>query len=212
MLFLKHQYERYGDKVDIAEFVREGMIISGLFNQLGVIDENGIYIQATCPTKRMDLSDQEHFRVHRGGQRAALREQAGARAGLGQVVDQMTRRINKPDGALAVVVISVDPVLFLDFPGGCRLAVAAWWPLVGADGIVRARRAGESQNRWGRPVVRQLMEADSAHWRLPFGESCRRRPSVTAATTLKGIPAHRGRGGRGDGGAGALRGPAPGLA
>ena len=65
LLFLKFQYERYGDKVNIAEYVREGMIIASIFNQLGVIDEHGIYVLSNLPNhKRVDLSDREHFRVH----------------------------------------------------------------------------------------------------------------------------------------------------
>lgn len=65
VLFLKFQYEKYGQKVKIAEFVGEGMIISSIFNQLGVIDEHGIYVLSNLPNhKRVDLSDREHFRVY----------------------------------------------------------------------------------------------------------------------------------------------------
>ena len=65
LLSLKFQYERYGEKVNIAEYVREGMIISSIFNQLGVIDEHGIYVLSNLPDhKRVDLSDREHFRVY----------------------------------------------------------------------------------------------------------------------------------------------------
>ncbi len=41
VLFLKHQYERYGDRVDIAEYVREGMIINA---------RTASTSRATCPT------------------------------------------------------------------------------------------------------------------------------------------------------------------
>ena len=65
LLSLKFQYERYGEKVNIAEYVREGMIISSIFNQLGAIDEHGIHVLSNLPNhKRVGLSDREHFRGH----------------------------------------------------------------------------------------------------------------------------------------------------
>ncbi|MCK6373528.1 MAG: ATP-binding protein [Zoogloea sp.] len=147
VLFLKFQYERYGDKVNIAEYVREGMIISNIFNQLGVIDENGIYILSNLPNhKQMDLSDREHFRVHKEKDTNQLyisKPILGRASGKWSI--QMTRRINKPDGSFGgVVVISVDPFYFSDFYRGVDLGQGGVVSLVGFDGITRARRAGEN--------------------------------------------------------------------
>ena len=147
VLFLKFQYERYGDKVNIAEYVREGMIISNIFNQLGVIDENGIYILSNLPNhKKMDLSDREHFRVHKEKDTNQLyisKPILGRASGKWSI--QMTRRINKPDGSFGgVVVISVDPFYFSDFYRGVDLGQGGVVSLVGFDGITRARRAGEN--------------------------------------------------------------------
>ena len=148
VLFLKFQYERYGDKVDIAEYVREGMIISSLFNQLGVIDEHGIYVLSNLPNhKRVDLSDREHFRVHIEKDTNTLfisKPILGRASGKWSI--QMTRRINKPDGSFGgVVVISVDPFYFSDFYSGVDLGAGGVVTLVGLDGIVRARRAGDDK-------------------------------------------------------------------
>lgn len=147
VLFLKFQYERYGDKVNIAEYVREGMIISNIFNQLGVIDENGIYILSNLPNhKQMDLSDREHFRVHKEKDTNQLfisKPILGRASGKWSI--QMTRRINKPDGSFGgVVVISVDPFYFSDFYRSVELGSGGVVSLVGLDGITRARRAGDN--------------------------------------------------------------------
>lgn len=172
VLFLKHQYEKYGDKVDIAEYVREGMIISGLFNQLGVIDENGIYILSNLPNhKRMDLSDREHFRVHREkdtGQLFVSKPVLGRASGKWSI--QMTRRINKPDGSFGgVVVISVDPYYFSDFYRGVDLGHGGVVSLIGFDGIVRARRSGDDvsvgQDLSSSPLMRQMVKAPSGSYR-----------------------------------------------
>ena len=172
VLFLKHQYERYGDRVDIAEYVREGMIISGLFNQLGVIDENGIYIKSNLPNqKRVDLSDREHFRVHRevdSGQLFVSKPVLGRASGKWSI--QMTRRINKPDGSFGgVVVISVDPFYFSDFYRGVDLGRGGVVSLVGADGIVRARRAGDDdavgQDLSSSQLMKEMAKAASGSYR-----------------------------------------------
>jgi signal transduction histidine kinase len=159
VLFLKFQYERYGDKVNIAEYVREGMIISNIFNQLGVIDENGIYILSNLPNhKQMDLSDREHFRVHKEKDTNQLyisKPILGRASGKWSI--QMTRRINKPDGSFGgVVVISVDPFYFSDFYRGVDLGKGGVVSLVGFDGITRARRAGENMTV-GQNVTRSAM-------------------------------------------------------
>ncbi len=148
VLFLKFQYEKYGDKVNVVEFVREGMIISSIFNQLGVVDEHGMYILSNLPNhKVIDLSDREHFRVHIAkdtNQLYVSKPVLGRASGKWSI--QMTRRINKPDGSFGgVVVISVDPFYFSNFYSGVELGQTGVVSLVGRDGIVRARRAGEDK-------------------------------------------------------------------
>ncbi|WP_079436735.1 ATP-binding protein [Zoogloea sp. LCSB751] len=172
VLFLKFQYEKYGDKVNIAEYVREGMIISSIFNQLGVIDEKGIYILSNLPNhKVMDLSDREHFRVHQErdtNQLFVSKPVLGRASGKWSI--QMTRRINKPDGSFGgVVVISVDPYYFSDFYSGVELGHRGVVSLVGRDGIVRARRVGDNnevgQNITGSPLMTVWDQATSGSYR-----------------------------------------------
>mgnify|MGYP000075341888 FL=1 len=149
VLFLKFQYEKYGDKVDIGEYVREGMIISTIFNQLGVIDEHGIYILSNLPNhKKIDLSDREHFKVHkeRDTNQLFISKPVLGRASKKWSI-QMTRRINKPDGSFGgAVVISLDPMYFSDFYKGVDLGTHGAVALVGLDGIVRARRSGNNDS------------------------------------------------------------------
>ena len=172
VLFLKFQYEKVGDRVNIAEYVREGMIISSIFNQLGVIDEYGTYILSNLPNhKRLDLSDREHFRVHkeRDSNELFISKPVLGRAS-GKWSIQMTRRINKPDGSFGgVVVISVDPLYFSDFYSGVDLGKDGVVSLVGRDAIVRARRSGENkavgQDLTRSPVMTQLTRANVGTYR-----------------------------------------------
>jgi signal transduction histidine kinase len=146
VLFLKHQYERYGDRVDIVEYVRDGMVISSLFNQIGVIDAHGIYRLSNLPDhKPIDLSDREHFRVHVDRPDVGLfvsRPVLGRASGKWSL--QLTRRIDRPDGGFGgVVVISVDPFYFTRLYKEVDLGRNGIVSLVGDDGVIRARRSGD---------------------------------------------------------------------
>ncbi|MBL8484913.1 MAG: two-component sensor histidine kinase, partial [Rhodocyclaceae bacterium] len=146
VLFLKFQYEKLGRSINIADYVREGMIISNIFNQLGVIDHDGKYILSSMPDfKQVFLGDREHFRVHveQDSNQLFVSKPVLGRA-TGKWSMQLTRRVNKPDGSFGgVVVVSVDPFYFSKFYSDVDLGRNGVITLVGQDGIVRARRAGD---------------------------------------------------------------------
>ena len=144
VLFIKHQHEKYNGRIDIAEYVRDGMIVSQIFNQLGVIDEHGIYQMSNLADfKRVDLSDREHFKAHVArdtGELYISKPVLGRASGKWSL--QLTRRINKPDGSFGgVVVISVDPYYFSKVYSELDLGRQGVATLVGVDGIVRARQS-----------------------------------------------------------------------
>jgi len=147
LLFVKFQYEKVGDRLDLAEAVRGGMIISDLFNQVGVISSNGIYHLSNIPNfNKVDLTDREHFRVHidGDGKQVFVSKPVLGRAS-GKWSLQLTRRIERADGGFGgVAVISVDPFYFTRFYNDVDLGHGGAVTLVGLDGIVRARRAGEA--------------------------------------------------------------------
>lgn len=147
LLFVKFQYEAIGDRLDIASAVQQGMIVSSLFNQVGVINADGIYHLSNLPdSARVDLRDREHFRVHQAadtGEVFVSKPVLGRASGKWSI--QLTRRINRPDGSFGgVAVISIDPFYFTSFYNEVDVGKRGVITLVGLDGIVRARRAGES--------------------------------------------------------------------
>ncbi|MDY0011593.1 MAG: ATP-binding protein [Rhodocyclaceae bacterium] len=154
VLFLKYQYEKIGEKVDIADYLQVGMVSSNLLNQLGVIDEHGIYALSSLPNhKPLDLSDREHFRFHVAqdtGRLFVSKPVLGRASGKWSL--QLTRRINKPDGRFdGVVVSSVDPFYFTTFYSEVALGRDGVVTLLGQDGVTRARRAG-GKNDFGQDV------------------------------------------------------------
>ncbi len=163
VLFLKYQYEKNDGHIDIASYEQQGMIVSSLFNQIGVIDEHGIYALSNLPRfQHMNLSDREHFRVHVARDSADLyvSKPVLGRASRKWSV-QLTRRINKRDGSFGgVVVVSIDPYYFTKFYGDVDLGDGGVVTLVGLDGIVRARKTATDS------TVGQDLRASPNFWKI----------------------------------------------
>ncbi|MGI4944887.1 MAG: bifunctional diguanylate cyclase/phosphodiesterase, partial [Janthinobacterium lividum] len=110
--------------------------------QLAAIRPDGqLWLSSIGPvTEPIDLSDRQHFRVHRDSQRDELFVSTpvqGRESGRWSV--QLTRKLLRPDGSFAgVLVASLDPYWLteiyetLDFGRGAIT-------LVGTDGVIRAR-------------------------------------------------------------------------
>jgi signal transduction histidine kinase len=146
--FVQERYEALGNKLDLVELTRRGVIDAEIFNQVGIIDAKGIYRLANLPVSgSLDLSDREHFRVHVTADTGALfvsKPVVGRASGKWSI--QLTRRINHRDGSFAgVVVLSVDPRYFTQFYGELELGAQGVMALYGLDGIGRARRMGSRE-------------------------------------------------------------------
>ena len=116
------------------------------FNQVGIIDEQGIYSFSNLPiTKKIDLSDREHFKIHKDIYPYSIflsKPVLGRASGRWSI--QLTRRLNKPDGSFnGVAVVSFDPTYFVNFYKKIDLGSNGFTALVGLDGTVRTIRAGE---------------------------------------------------------------------
>lgn len=146
--FLQAQYLELGDSLDIGALTRLGIIDTDIFNQVGIIDKNGIFAISNQPgAGRIDLSDREHFRVHLDAQSDQLfvsKPVLGRASGKWSI--QLTRRISRPGGEFAgVVVVSIDPRYFTRFYGDLQLGSKGLSALYGLDGVARARRIGNSE-------------------------------------------------------------------
>ena len=147
--FVRDQYLEKGNGLNLTELSLTGVIDTEIFNQVGIIDANGIYALANRPIKgRLDLSDREHFRVHADNDTGELfvsKPVIGRATGKWSI--QLTRRINKPTGEFAgVVVISIDPGYFTRFYADLNLGEQGMAALYGLDGIARARRVGDKED------------------------------------------------------------------
>ncbi len=111
--------------------------------QIATIDADGMlgYSSLGTPDQPLDLSDREHYRVHRDATEDRLfisRPVLGRVSGRWSV--QFTRRMRSADGGFGgVLVISVDPAYFTDFYQSIDIGRDGAVTLVGTDRVIRAR-------------------------------------------------------------------------
>jgi hypothetical protein len=146
---LKFHYESSGvkDLPAINRYFRSKVIDISTLNQVGVIDEHGIYVFSNLDFhKKIDLSDREHFKVHKEGYPSPLffsKPVLGRASGKWSF--QITRKLEKPDGSFnGVAVASFNPVQFLEQFQRAGLDSSSLVGLVGLDGYARALRVGNS--------------------------------------------------------------------
>jgi signal transduction histidine kinase len=145
---IKFNYEKYGTKdfKTLNAYFQNGVLDMKFFNQVGIIDEQGIYSFSNLPiTKKIDLSDREHFKIHKEIYPYSIflsKPILGRASGRWSI--QLTRRLNKPDGSFnGVAVVSFDPTYFVNFYKKIDLGSNGFTALVGLDGSVRTIRAGD---------------------------------------------------------------------
>jgi len=146
--FIQARYLELGDQLDLTALTTQGVIDAEIFPQVGIIDAKGIYALANLPvTGKLDLSDREHFKVHVSATSDTLFvSQPVLGRATGQWSIQLTRRINRPNGDFAgVVVVSVDPGYFTRFYKELKLGNQGVMALYGLDGVARARSVGNRE-------------------------------------------------------------------
>ncbi len=114
--------------------------------QIAVLGPDG-QLRASTPRRtleRMDLSGRGYFQVHRDNPDAGLFIGKPRRRKIsGRMSIQVSRRLAKPDGSFAgVLVFSLAPEFFANLLRGVDAGPRGILTLVGLDAIVRARHSG----------------------------------------------------------------------
>lgn len=145
LLFMRHEFMRMGAKLDIRDYIEDGVIDGRLFDAISILDEKGDLILGSRPSGPVNYADRDFFRIH---QLRLNQDTFHINAPvLGRVSNTwqvpMSRRIIKPDGSFGgVIVLSVDPGYFARFYQKTDIGENGLVLLIGLDGIVRARRVG----------------------------------------------------------------------
>jgi signal transduction histidine kinase len=143
MDLLSQRIETEGAAFDLSEWTRQVPELAASTIQVSLIDEGGKLVATTLDPdpKPLDLSDREHFRVHRDSDHVGLFVGKPVRGRVSNVVTiQVTKRLNKPDGSFGgVLVFSLDPEFLTSLHRSVDLGQTGSIALVGQDGIIRAR-------------------------------------------------------------------------
>lgn len=145
LLFMRHEFKRVGARLDIRDYIEDGVIDGRLFDAISILDEEGNQILSSRPSGPVNYADREFFRIHQ--QRLNQDTFYISAPVLGRVSNTwqvpMSRRLIKPDGGFGgVIVLSVDPGYFARFYQKTDIGEQGVVLLIGVDGVVRARRVG----------------------------------------------------------------------
>ncbi|MDE1181850.1 sensor domain-containing diguanylate cyclase [Paraburkholderia sp.] len=145
-LLVKYGYEDGSGNFDLGVLQARGLITSDTALQVTLVGADGRVIASTLPVgATVDISDREHFAVHR------RRADAGlfiSRPMIGRVSKkwsiQATRRLDRPDGSFGgVVVVSEDPAsLTGSFYNPAALGAQGLVSVLSRAGFRLSRRAG----------------------------------------------------------------------
>jgi signal transduction histidine kinase/CheY-like chemotaxis protein len=149
--YLQLAFARGESRADLQKLLIERASDRTLFSLSSIIDEHGNILMSTygqIATPPANLSDREYFKIHRDNDngKAFIGKPIVSRT-TGKTVIPITRRLNKPDGSFGgIVVVQIEPYRFTEFYKDVTLNPGDILVLVGLDGIVRARRAGQTQS------------------------------------------------------------------
>jgi diguanylate cyclase (GGDEF)-like protein len=149
LLFARSSIAKDREGLDLAQWAREQQFATDVTLQIATTDKTGLLTGSNLgmPPTPLDLSDREHFRIHAETSRDELfisKPVLGRVSGKWSI--QLSRRLNAPDGSFAgVVILSLDPSYLTSFYESIDINKEGMVLLVGLDGIVRARVAGEDR-------------------------------------------------------------------
>ncbi|MEP7061528.1 MAG: diguanylate cyclase [Betaproteobacteria bacterium] len=142
-LLVKFEYEHHGAG-DLSPLIRAGVIDGQSIVLVSIIDADGELIASSQPLRPVHVADRDYFKAHKARDTGLLdiSKPVIGRAS-GRPVIQLSRRMNKPDGSFAgLVLLTVTPDYFMQFYSQSDLGRQGSLGLVGMDGIPRARRVG----------------------------------------------------------------------
>ena len=145
LLYLRAEFQHDPSHFDLNRSVANSVILRRVSVQIALIDGKGWLADSNVAGfKRMDLSDREHFRVHRdGGGDALFISQPVLGRASGKWSIQLTRRLDDAQGKFAgVLVISLDPNYLGEIYGSMDVGEDGSIAVIGADGVVRVASQG----------------------------------------------------------------------
>jgi diguanylate cyclase (GGDEF)-like protein len=165
-LLVKYGYESSPATFDLKKYQAYGLVTADTALQVTIVGADGHVVVSTLPfAGDVDLSDREHFRVHREHENLGLYLSQPV---VGRISRQMsiqaTRRISRPDGGFGgVVVVSENPAWLTDgFYTSAALGEHGMIAVLSSRGFMLSRRAGDAPSRTGDALPHGYIDAHAA--------------------------------------------------
>lgn len=148
LLLLRTAYEDRPEEFNLSRWTSAKEFKSELVIQYAHIGTTGKMLQSNVgrPSQIIDLSDREHFSVHRDSADDELfisKPVLGRASGKWSI--QLSRRLRQSDGSFGGVIVgSIDPAYLTRLYQGIDIGTNGATILVGLDGIVRAGNHGST--------------------------------------------------------------------
>ncbi|MGB9108868.1 MAG: signaling protein, partial [Telluria sp.] len=142
---LKYAVEQHGPAEALAALRRQGLLPPSLVFMVGIADRDGTLVASNPAMRRLDVSDQDYFRVHRAGRGAMPYVSRTLDGGANDTAPHVyfTRRIDDAAGRFAgVAIVAVEPAYFTSAYDRARDGERGLMGLIGNDGVARALRIG----------------------------------------------------------------------
>ncbi len=145
---VKHEYEQHGT-VDLPRLIATGLIEDSGPVLVSIVDVRGNITASSQPLRAITVADREYFRLHAAKDTGLLDiSKPVVGRSSGRPLIQLSRRINRPDGSFAgIVLLSVTPEYFMQFYRESDLGEQGSLGLLGLDGTYRASRVGATSAR-----------------------------------------------------------------
>ena len=149
--YLQLDFARDGSRAGLQKLLAERASDRTLFSLTTVADEQGNILMSSYgpfPNPPVNLSDREYFKVHQANDSGnAFIGKPIISHTTGKTVVPITRRLSKPDGSFGgIVTVQIEPYRFTEFYKDVTLNSGDTLVLLGLDGIVRARRDGQTES------------------------------------------------------------------
>ncbi|HVO87704.1 MAG TPA: EAL domain-containing protein [Casimicrobiaceae bacterium] len=145
---LVYEFERHGANWGLQDMLATDANHRDLYKVILVFDRDGKLVAGPVAPSDAKVADRDYFSLHKNDPRLGM---LVGKPVLGRFTREwivpMSRRIDAPDGSFnGVIVASVDPHYFTRFYQKADLGAHGLVALIGLDGTLRARRAGDERN------------------------------------------------------------------
>jgi diguanylate cyclase (GGDEF)-like protein len=127
----------------LADLKDKGLLPPDLLFTVSIVDAKGAIIESTRPTEVTSVAEEDAYRKQRDNETFFVGQLPKGPTGDAKL--QFSRRLSAANGAFdGVVIVAVDADFFVSGYEPAKLGVHGILGLLGADGVFRVRRSGDS--------------------------------------------------------------------